>query len=96
MFRKYPGGQIIFIYIYWYGAGSSFEVSNVRLSTKVVVLGQYRIYFGAMGLKDFYFGAKKTRASKLYPHNSELFFILRLFLITPVFIIIVFVGKFCY
>ena len=49
-----------------------------------------------MGLKDFYFGAEKSRANKLHPHNSELVFIVRLFLITLVFIIIVFVGKFCY
>ena len=68
-----------------------FEVSNVRLSTKVVVLGQYRIYFGAMGLKDFYFGTEKEDQSKPAPWS-----IFPLFLITPVFIIIVFVGKFCY
>ena len=77
-------------------AGLRFEVSNVRLSTKVVVLGQYRIYFwSSNGIKRFLFWCREdqSKASKLYPDSSERSSILRLFLITPVFIIIVFVGK---
>ena len=38
MFRKYPGVHIIIIiFIIFIGAASRFEVSNVRLSTKVVI-----------------------------------------------------------
>ena len=70
MFRKYPGGQrCLFRFI---RADLRFEVSNVRLSTKVVVLGQYRIYFGAMGLKDFYFWCREDQSNlKLYPKQLQ-------------------------
>ena len=37
MFRKYPEDQIIFIIFIFIGASGRFEVSNVRLSTKVVI-----------------------------------------------------------
>ena len=37
VFRKYPEDQIIFIIFIFIGASGRFEVSNVRLSTKVVI-----------------------------------------------------------